>query len=254
MLHEEQLRKILPNDKFVALKSFIQKYTSDPNVIGLFLTGSFVHGDPGPTSDLDLYIILESSETRTRGNSFVNGTEIEYFINPIRQVEQYFKDEYSDKINTAHMFANSIILYQKGPELQRLIELAQFYVSKPLPDLTEYDIYLGRYFLDDLRKDLLDALDINDKITFELVSSEIVEQLINNFGKIKKIYPAKSKRLFHQINQIDSSFANKLKNYLECTDKIQKRFELLNECIKHIENLFGGSRPDDYSFTSKLTV
>jgi len=254
MLNKEILSNILPEDKILALEKFIPDYVNDPNVLGIFLTGSFVHGDPGPNADLDTWIVLEKSKTRTRANVFIDGHEIEYFINPVNQIEQYFIEDFPNKINTAHMFANSVVLYEKGPELQRLITLAKSYLSKPLPDVFEFDIYSCRYFLDDLRKDLLDALAADDKVSFELVSGEIVQELIRNFGKFNKFYPAKPKRLMPQLNLIDQVFSEKLKLYLESSESIDNRFNLLQDCIKYIENLAGGPRPSNYSYTGGLTI
>lgn len=254
MLNKVILSKILPKEKIQALEKFIPDYVTNPNVLGIFLTGSYVHGDVGPHADLDIFIILETSTTRTRANVFIDGQEIEYFINPVNQIEQYFIEEFPNKINTAHMFANSVVLYEKGPELIRLITLAKEYVSKPLPDVTEFDIYQCRYFLDDLRKDLLDALATDDKISFELVAGEIVTELIRNVGKFKKFYPAKPKRLMHQLEHIDRTFSEKIKAYLESSDSINNRFNLLQDCITYIENLAGGPRPASYSYTGGLTT
>ena len=254
MLHTELLRTKLPKEKFMALEKFVSEYINDPNVVGITLTGSFIHGDAGPNADLDVFIILEKSSTRTRGNIFIDGQEIEYFINPIIQIEQYYKEEYPEKINTAHMFSNCVVLFEKGTELKRLINLAKRYIDKPLPDLSEYDIYACRYFLDDLRKDLLDSLDRKDKFSFELISSEITMEMIRYFGKVKKFYPAKPKRLLNQFELIDKSFTEKLKLYLESSGPINQRYILLNDCISYIENLIGGPRPDNYSYTGDLST
>ena len=77
MLHEDLLNEILPKEKIQVLKEFIQDFTTDPNVVGIILTGSFVHKDPGPRSDLDIHIVLKKSNNRKRGNIFINGHEME---------------------------------------------------------------------------------------------------------------------------------------------------------------------------------
>ena len=61
MLHEDLLNEILPREKIRSLKEFIQNYTTDPNVVGIILTGSFVHRDAGPRADLDVHIVLNKS-------------------------------------------------------------------------------------------------------------------------------------------------------------------------------------------------
>ena len=254
MLHEELLNEILPKEKLKCLKEFIQDYISDPNVVGIILTGSFVHGDPGPRADLDIHIVLKESNNRDRGNIFIDGHEIEYFVNPVNQIERYFEKEFPNDISTAHMFGNSIVLFEKGPDLQRLINIAKHYLRKARPDMTSYDIYFCRYELDDYRKDILDALDENDKFTFELISIQIIRAIIHYFGRYKNFYPGKPKRLLKQLQEIDKTFANILKGYLEYNGTIVERYKLLDECISYIESFYGGSRPDEYNLTADLDL
>ena len=254
MLNESLLQKILSEDKLKVLKEFLNDYINDPNVIGILLTGSHVHGDAGKHADVNLHIVLNESKTRTRGNIFIRNYEIEYFINPIVQIEKYFEEDFPKNNHPAHMFANSIFLYENGSELKQLKVLANSFFMKELPDLTEYDIYLCRYILDDARKDLLDALDLNDQYTFELVANDLVKDIIHYFGRIRKIYPAKAKRLDNQLMVIDQNFAQKLKNYLLCSADLQSKFILLDECIAYIESLVGGSRPSIYAYTGPLSI
>ena len=196
---------------------------------------------------------MKSSDVRERGNLFINGIEIEYFINPISQIKHYFEKEFPDKANTAHMFANCIILYEKGSDLQGIIALANSYLEKPLPEFTPYDLYSTRYVLDDYKKDLLDSLDEQNKVAFELIAATVLKELIIYFGKFKGFYPAKPKRLLFQLNKIDKNFSEKIKTYLESSGSIQIRFNLLKEVITYFESLLGGPRPNAYSFRSGLS-
>lgn len=252
MLNKEKLKELLSENKLLELEKFISKYLQDPNVIGMLLTGSHVHGDAGKNADLDLFIVLKDSKTRERGNIISNGVEIEFFINPVKQIEQYYESEYPNKINTAHMFANGIKIFEKGSDLQRLINLAHFYIEKELPNISDYEIYSYRYILDDYRKDLLDTVEINDSITFELLSGSFIKEAITILGKIKKFYPTKAKRLMKQLEMEDKIFKTKLEGYLNCKTALGTRFLFINECINHLESLLGGPRPDDFSFKSNV--
>ena len=253
MLNEDQLETKLPKEKIIALNTFIQDYIVDDNVIGIMLTGSHVHGDANRHADLDIFIILQKSDTRTRGNIFIDGMEIEFFINPVRQIEKYFEQEFPTKINTVHMFANCIIIYEKNKELERLTNLARAFLAKPLPDFTGYDLYHCRYLLDDYRKDMLDALETDDIVAFELIAGIVVRDVIFYFGRIKKFYPQKHKRLMSQLEHIDNKFRLLIQTYLKYKGDLKDRFELLNDCIQYVESLIGGPRPDSCSFTSLLT-
>lgn len=49
---------------------FIEHAKQQPEVIGVVLTGSLVHGMPGPYSDVDVYLIwTEDRKYRERGNT-----------------------------------------------------------------------------------------------------------------------------------------------------------------------------------------
>src|SRR5690242_2170094 len=50
-------------------------------LLGVLLTGSRVHGTPGPTSDLDAHVII-AAPRRQRRNFVLDGLEVELFLNP----------------------------------------------------------------------------------------------------------------------------------------------------------------------------
>src|SRR5438128_1448631 len=52
-----------------------------PELLGLLATGSRIHGQPGPTSDLDLHVVIAVPRRRRR-NRVVEGIEVEMFLNP----------------------------------------------------------------------------------------------------------------------------------------------------------------------------
>ena len=143
MLNEDLITNILSVNEIEALKKFLENYISDSNVVGILLSGSHVHGDANKYADMDIHIVLKESETRERGNLLIENVEIEYFINPIVQIENYFEIEYPQKINTAHMFVYSIVLYESGSYLQELIEKAKNYLKKPIPHYTPFNLYTG---------------------------------------------------------------------------------------------------------------
>ena len=93
----------------LALNKFAEKHKQNKHVIAILVTGSYIHSKPDKNSDLDVCIIVDESTTRERGNTWVNGVEIEYFINPVKQVRHSFDTEI-DSPQLAHMFANSKVI------------------------------------------------------------------------------------------------------------------------------------------------
>ncbi len=76
-----------------ALDKFVEKTKGNKNVVGILVTGSFVHSVLHKNSDLDVFVITKDSVIRERGNTWIDGVEVEYFMNPIKQIEYYFKEE-----------------------------------------------------------------------------------------------------------------------------------------------------------------
>ena len=106
-----------------ALNIFVDKTKKNKNVIAILITGSFIHSVPDKNSDLDVYILTKEGKYRERGNTWINGVEVEYFMNPVKQVEQYFIDETKKGgPHTAHMFANSKILFLTATPINTSLE------------------------------------------------------------------------------------------------------------------------------------
>ena len=125
-----------------AANEFIERSKLDEDVIGIILTGSFVHGSLAPNSDLDVYLILdEKCDYRERGNTWINGVEIEYFKNSPEQIRTYFKREQASP-HTAHMLAKGKLVFQKSPLVAKLIKEAELELTKLVNPLKEFQLEL----------------------------------------------------------------------------------------------------------------
>jgi hypothetical protein len=235
-----------------AIIKFLEKEKKDKNVIGILICGSYIHSKLDKNSDLDFHIILNNKvKTRERGNTWINGIEIEYFKNPVNQIKHYLKTENGAKAPcTAHMFVNSRVLYKKGNELDKLIkESKKILEIKPKP-INKTDIEIARYFIDDIEKDLEDVYIKKDEFAFELIANKILEHSLNLFCKIKRIFPEKSKRLFNYIKDIDNNFAELYSSAI-LEKNINKKYHKLIKLIRYIEHNLGGKRPKEWKLKTK---
>jgi len=174
------------------LNKFVDEHKKNPNVIGILLSGSFIHSKPDKNSDLDICVILKKSEFRERGNTWSDGVEIEYFINPVNQVREYFKTEIGDKSPaTAHMFANSETLYKSDSEVDKLIKEAKKIMKKSAPPMSKMEKEFAKYALDDLQKDLEDTYLRKDQFAFSIVAQEVLEKSLSTFTRLKRIQKEK---------------------------------------------------------------
>ncbi|MBW3019389.1 nucleotidyltransferase domain-containing protein [Candidatus Woesearchaeota archaeon] len=241
-----------------ALAKFIKIQKKDPKVIGILVSGSYVHSKPDPNSDIDTYVITETGKMRERGNTWVDGVEIEYFKNPVRQIKDYFKTEKGTKMPcTVHMFANGKVMYAKNKKMAELVKQAKLLVKQPAKKMTNLDFQWARYALDDLEKDLEDIYLKGDKFGFHQISLDILEYCFNHFFKVKRL-PAESwlarkpKRMSEKLQKADAKFASLYKTALLEHD-MKKKYQKLKKLIKYLEPCLGGKRPKEWKLVSKCT-
>lgn len=236
------------------LKKFVEQHKRNPNVVGIFVSGSFIHSKPDKNSDLDVYVVLKESKFRERGNTWIDGVEVEYFINPISQVKNYFKTEVGEKApSTAHMFANSMVLYKKGDALDDLIKEAKQIIAKPAPKMKKFDIEFAKYSIDDMTKDLEDTYLNRDFFAFNLIAHEILERSLQIFLKFNGVRREKTKRLKKQIAELDRNF-DKLFSSAVNESVMEKRFGYMIKLVDYVENMMGGKRPKEWKLKSKCTT
>lgn len=236
-----------------ALEKFIAPFKLDANVAGIILSGSFIHDRPDKNSDLDIFIIEKENTHRERGNTWIDGFEIEYFINPAKQIRQYFQEEDGISPHTAHMFTNCKVLYQNGDLLTELQEEAQNYMEKQRPVLSDTQLELLKYGLDDCWKDLEDMHEKGDDFAFMLLLNKFVRLCIEAFGKIKQFYPDKYKRIQTQLQEKDPEFAELLKTVLLAKNS-KPQLETARRLKNKIDNLTGGGRTEEWFLKSECTV
>lgn len=237
----------------LALKKFVNRYKKNPRVIAILVSGSYIHSKPDKNSDLDVYIVLDKPKFRERGNTWINGVEIEYFINPVKQIRHYFKTEVGTKAPcTAHMFANSIVLYQKDDIVNQIIKEAKKLTKKPMKKMSKMDVEFAKYFIDDFEKDLEDVYLKKDEFAFNQVSFEVLDKALNLFFSIKRVPKEKSKRLFAQMERLDSKFSELYKDSLLEKD-MSKKYNKIRKLVRHIEHNLGGKRPKEWKLKSKCT-
>lgn len=136
----------------IALQKFIKKWENKKEVIGALVCGSYITGNPGKHSDIDVQIILDSNVSwRERGNEIIDGILIEYFVNPLPKCYKYFEQDYSQRRRiTSHMFCTGKVLFDKTGELKKLIKDSRKYLVKEYPPQNKIQIEIAKYHLWDM--------------------------------------------------------------------------------------------------------
>ena len=124
------------------IQEFIKKnkYLQDEHVLGILFYGSYKYGLNNQNSDIDLHIIYDDSNPKhlIRGNTFINGTRIEYFEKTIDEIYNEVEDGYANQDNaTESIIGKSEIIYEKDNSMQDLQAHVLDKFKNGLPHLTE---------------------------------------------------------------------------------------------------------------------
>ena len=129
-----------------AYLKFFDKYKNEDWFEGAVLCGSYATGNNNENSDIDIFIVASNVlDWRERGNIIIDGFMIEYFINPIRQIESEILDE--RKLfarHTSNMFHQGIIIHDKNGEIKKLKNLAND-TLKIQPEVNNYKYTINCY-------------------------------------------------------------------------------------------------------------
>jgi len=202
--------------------------------LGILLVGSYANGRPGPDSDLDVYIIVTNQDWRERGNYYVDGMEIEYFINPVRQIRAYFRKESHLQPHSAHMLSTGIILYQQDAIVETLVKEAQETLNNQ-PPLEGVELDLLQYAIDDLHKDLKNFQQKQDSVAYQITASRGLERIITGFLRYHRQYMEKSTLLEEQLQELDPEFATLVRQVVEH----HYNFEVYSSLVTYIQSLVG---------------
>ena len=233
-----------------ASAEYVESEKLNVDVIGVIVTGSFVYSTIDKNSDIDIFVILDNNcDYRERGNTWINGIEVEYFKNSPVQIRSYFKKE--KECHTAYMLALGKVVYQKSEIVTELISEAKEILNQELPKLSKIEIEIEKYFIDDVFKDFEDAIINNNFLGVQIIRNKLINRCIDVFCKFHQTRRTKDKRLSEQINKLDNVFNEKIN--LALSEKWNENLGLEQLKIA-TENLLGGCRKKEWVLRTKLDI
>ncbi len=115
-----------------ALRAAIRFILDRFAVSGIIASGAILRGNPGPSSDLDIYVV-HAKPQRQRIQKWFHRVPAEIFINPPAAIRSYFGEE-RGRPCTAHMLATGFVILDRDPVMQQLRAEANIWLQRP-PDL-----------------------------------------------------------------------------------------------------------------------
>jgi hypothetical protein len=174
-------------------------------VLGIVASGTIIRGHPGPTSDLDLYVI-HARPQRQRLQRWFNGVPAEIFVNPVSRIAGYFEEERRDgRPITAHMLATGAVILERDPAVEQVRAQAREWLNKPPNPIPDH-LRTMRYMIGAQVEDGFDLAESNPLGAALILSSAVHDLLRYAFLSANRNIP-RDKDLLAAVNDLDPELA-----------------------------------------------
>ena len=218
-------------------------YLNNNHCLGVIVYGSSLTGFNTNISDIDLHIVFdnEKPDRLIRGNKIIDGTKIEYFEKPIKDIYLEIENGYLNQNNASFaIIGKGTIVFERDSKLSLLQQYVLNRFSTPMPCLSENDAREQVSIINN-RMEKLEKFAINDDPRFEHLSHLTIDKIRKFYHKsigISKIPTSKVYRIYTDEDYRNSvykenpelEFVNMYLNLIttNCVDKLQ-RLEMIKE-------------------------
>ena len=227
----------LADHHLAALQNAVEWILAHYAVRGIFACGSIIRGNPGPSSDFDIYVIHAAPE-RQRVQRRFDGVPAEIFVNPPAAVRSYFVAEHAAfRPITAHMLTDGFVVLDRDPVVQTLRDEAAAWLAKAPPAWTDAQRVMARYLAADQLDNARDLL-ATEPENAEMLLHDAVRALVDYLFKANGRYLPRGKESIAAAGQLDAT-AGDLLRALYRTPDLAARFRLADELGRHVLNAAG---------------
>ncbi|MGH2460809.1 MAG: nucleotidyltransferase domain-containing protein [Chloroflexota bacterium] len=179
-----------------AIDQVLPELQNRSDVLAIFLSGSFLHGREGPTSDVDLYVAVSSAFRQRRQVVTPNGTLAEIFLNPVDWCRRSFA---LGDFHAMHMVGHGQIVWSRDPALATSLqaEARAAYERGPFP-LTGLEWEAKRYGLLDSYEDAVDVVAQRPHDAFPALWRVIQHAVALRYARARR-WPPKDKWLLPDL-------------------------------------------------------
>jgi len=188
-----------------ALKQAVAYILNRFQPVGIIASGSILRGNPGPSSDLDIYVI-HTQPWRQRVQKFFNGVPAEIFVNPPKAVLGYFEEEQKEgRLITAHMLSTGFVVLNRGEIIEQLRQQARDQIAAGCRP-GEADLMTRRYMIACRLEDGMDVASDDPALALMFLNQAIPEMLGYCFLERGRPIP-RTKELLVKLAQIEPDLA-----------------------------------------------
>lgn len=229
------------------IKDYIEKMKKDYKVTGAMLTGSYVTGNMGLNSDIDIFFIWDKKDESMRGREFYKDLEFEYFISP----EWKYYDRLKKDLTSQQIYASGIIILDSN-DIFRDIQhksiniLENYNPELSIPEKVDYSFYI-----ETIMKDGIDMLGNGQIENFYFLSGMHIPKFCSIIAKIKKKYPIYEKYAMEEIKALDEELFLEIMWIYRGKEACEVQSKWISLC-KYVLNELGNIDIKSYQVVSKL--
>lgn len=194
---------VIPQNTLKKILKFIKEmnYLDNQHCLGMFVYGSSLTGFNTKNSDIDLHVIYDDTEPQRliRGTKMIDGTKIEYFEKPIRDIYLSIENGYFNQDNACFpLIAKGSIVFDRNNKMKILQQYAINRFSKPMPPLS-YEEAREQVSIINNRMEKLEKSAMNDDPYFDHLYHLVIERIRKFYHKvigIPKIQTSKVYRIY----------------------------------------------------------
>ena len=177
-----------------------------PDTRGIVVSGTILRGNPAPSSDLDIYVIRREPQ-RQRVQKFFNGVPAEIFINPEKNVSDYFAEEARDaRPITAHMLSTGFTILDSDGVIAGLQVRAR-QLLQTSPDPSAGTLTIARYMAATRYEDATDMADTRPETARMILGLAVYAMLRYHFLADHRFIP-RDKDLLDVLKTWDAPVAD----------------------------------------------
>ena len=215
-LHFPTLSALYDQALRAAVAYILERY--DP--LGIIASGSIIRGNPGPSSDFDIYVIRADNQ-RQRVQKRVAGVPAEIFTNNPAAVRHYFAEERKDGTPiTAHMLATGVVVLKRHPVVDELCSEAVTWLAQR-PDLSPAALTSLRYMTADQYDNAKDVQQI-DPATATLLLNQAVSEMVRYAYLAANRNVPRVKEMISTLESFNFQLKQMVESYFLATDNGQR--------------------------------
>lgn len=227
------------------MKEIIERYIKymirKHKIIAAMVAGSYVTGEMGPRSDIDIFFIWEEEYKSMRGREYFEGVEFEYFISP---EWKYYDRLRTDKVSMK-IYSTSKILLDSENKFEKVQKIAIEKVKEYSCDLSIDSRKDYKFWLETICSDGEDLFDKGDYYNFLFFIGVNLQKMNDLLCKLHNKLPVYEKYVVKEVGEIDEIYCDKLKKLLVLDYYDDKKKQLWVEMCNYLYEKLG-----DYDITS----